>query len=54
MMRVVFLIALVLLAGCEKHRENPDFSFPEFNDGGQVEAPPCEDPNIRKTLTPCE
>lgn len=47
------IIIMALLAGCDKYKDNPDFPFPEIN-SGTVEPPPCEDHNIRKTLTDCE
>lgn len=49
-MRVLILIIILLAAGCEKYRENPDFPFPEFNKGKDSEVV-CPEPPIRKTLT---
>jgi len=49
-MRVFILIVALLLAGCEKYRENPDFPFPEFNKG-EDHTVVCPKPPIRKTLT---
>lgn len=49
-MRALVLVIMLLMAGCEKYRENPDFPFPEFNKGDGSEVV-CPEPPIRKTLT---